>query len=75
MAFKTIEGLHAAFLKVIAKLLEAEGKAVSVTVVGQLLKKYTYRKRQTQKQLATDITDNRNAQFESIKTLKNSYSR
>jgi hypothetical protein len=95
-AFETIEGLDAAFVKVIAqhtagspmdegqkwtnlkrqdiaKLLESEGKAVSVTVVDQLLKKHNYRKRKAQKRLATGETDNRNEQFENIESLKTSY--
>ena len=95
-AFETIEGLDAAFVKVIAqhtagspmdegqkwtnlkrqdiaKLLETEGKVVSVTVVDQLLKKHNYRKRKAQKRLATGETDNRNEQFENIEALKTSY--
>jgi DNA replicative helicase MCM subunit Mcm2 (Cdc46/Mcm family) len=95
-AFETIEGLDAAFVKVIAqhtagspmdegqkwtnlkrqdiaKLLETEGKVVSVKVVDQLLKKHNYRKRKAQKRLATGETDNRNEQFENIESLKTCY--
>lgn len=95
-AFESIEGLDAAFVKVIAdhtagspmdesqkwtnlkrqeiaKLLEAEGKAVSVTVVDQLLKKHNYRKRKAQRRIATGETENRNEQFENIEALKTTY--
>jgi Rhodopirellula transposase DDE domain len=57
----------------ISELLEAEGKAVSVTVVDQLLKKHNYRKRKAQKRFATGETAQRNEQFEHIETLKRSY--
>ena len=57
----------------IAQLLEAEGKAVSVTVVDQLLKKHNYRKRKAQKRLATGETAQRNEQFENIERLKSTY--
>jgi Rhodopirellula transposase DDE domain len=57
----------------IAELLKAEGKAVSVTVVDQLLKKHNYRQRKAQKRLATGKTDHRNEQFENIEALKRSY--
>ena len=57
----------------IADLLEAEGKAVSVTVVDQLLEKHKYRQRKAQKRLATGQNAQRNQQFENIQELKNSY--
>jgi len=57
----------------ISQLLESEGKAVSVTVIDQLLKKHNYRKRKAQKRLATGETAQRNEQFENIETLKTSY--
>jgi Rhodopirellula transposase DDE domain len=57
----------------ISQLLESEGKAVSVTVVDQLLKKHNYRKRKAQKRFATGETAQRNEQFENIETLKTSY--
>lgn len=57
----------------ISQLLESEGKAVSVTVVDQLLKKHHYRKRQAQKRLATGETAQRNEQFEKSQNLKTSY--
>lgn len=57
----------------ISQLLESEGKAVSVTVIDQLLKKHNYRKRKAQKRLATGETAQRNEQFENIEHLKTSY--
>ncbi len=57
----------------IAQLLKSEGKAVSVTVVDQLLVKYNYRKRKAQKRLATGEHPQRNQQFENIEKLKVSY--
>ena len=55
------------------QLLESEGKAVSVTVIDQLLKKHNYRKRKAQKRLATGETAQRNEQFENIERLKSTY--
>ena len=57
----------------ISQLLESEGKAVSVTVVDQLLKKHHYRKRKAQKRKATGETTQRNEQFENIENIKTSY--
>ena len=57
----------------ISQLLESEGKAVSVTIIDQLLKKHHYRKRKAQKRLATGKTAQRNEQFENIEQLKTSY--
>jgi hypothetical protein len=95
-AIETIEGLDAAFLRVIAchtagspmdetlkwtnltrqeivQHLQAEGIAVSVTVVDQLLEKHDYRKRKAQKRLATGAHPQRNEQFENIERLKAVY--
>ncbi len=57
----------------IAELLKGEGIVVSVTVVDQLLEKYSYRKRKAQKRLATGSHPQRNQQFENIEQLKVSY--
>jgi DNA replicative helicase MCM subunit Mcm2 (Cdc46/Mcm family) len=57
----------------IAQLLKGEGIVVSVTVVDQLLEKYSYRKRKAQKRLATGSHPQRNQQFENIEQLKDSY--
>ena len=57
----------------IAQLIEVDGKAISVTVVDQLLEKHHYRKRKAQKQLSTGESQNRNEQFENIERLKASY--
>jgi hypothetical protein len=57
----------------IAALLKAEGIAVSVTVVDQLLAKHNFRKRQAVKTLATGASEYRNEQFETIERLQQSY--
>ena len=57
----------------IARLLNAEGISVSVTVVDQLLEKNNYRKRKAQKQLATGAHPQRNEQFENIEQIKANY--
>lgn len=57
----------------IATLLRAEGIAVSVTVVDQLLEKHNFRKRKAVKTLATGESEHRNEQFETIEQLKRTY--
>jgi hypothetical protein len=57
----------------IAQLIEVDGKAISVTLVDQLLKKHDYRKRKAQKRLSTGETAHRNEQFENIGTLRKTY--
>lgn len=57
----------------IAQLIEVDGKAISVTLVDQLLKKHQYRKRKAQKRLCTGETAHRNEQFENIGKLRKSY--
>lgn len=57
----------------IARLLNAKGINVSVTVVDQLLEKHNYRKRKAQKRLATGGHPQRNEQFENIEQLKTQY--
>jgi Rhodopirellula transposase DDE domain len=92
----TIEGLDAAFLRVlsqhtagspmdeqvkwtnltrgeISERLKAEGVAVSVTVVDQLLEQHNYRKRKAQKRLSGGEHPQRNEQFENIEALVERY--
>lgn len=57
----------------IAQLIEVDGKAISVTLVDQLLHKHHYRKRKAQKRLSTGATAQRNEQFENIAKLKKTY--
>jgi hypothetical protein len=57
----------------IAQLIEVEGKAISVTLVDQLLKKHHYRKRKAQKRLSTGETAQRNEQLENIGSLTKTY--
>ena len=57
----------------IAQLIEVDGKAISVTVVDQLLAKHNYRKRKAQKRRSTGETQHRNEQFENIERLKARY--
>jgi hypothetical protein len=57
----------------IAQLMQAEGIAISVTVVDQLLEKHNYRKRKAQKQLATGSHPQRNDQFENIEAIRSRY--
>ncbi len=57
----------------IAALLKAEGLNVSVTVVDQLLKKHSYRRRRAQKALATGSHPQRDEQFKNIQTLRQQY--
>lgn len=57
----------------IAKLLQAEGIEVSVTVVAQVLEKHHFRKRKALKRVATGENEQRNEQFETIERLKQSY--
>ncbi|XKI46499.1 hypothetical protein R6H26_04420 [Altericista sp. CCNU0014] len=57
----------------IAQLIEVDGKAISVTLVDQLLKKHHYRKRKAQKRLSTGETAHRNEQFENIRNLRKTY--
>jgi Rhodopirellula transposase DDE domain len=57
----------------ISELLKAEGVAVSVTVVDQLLKQHNYRKRKAQKRLSSRAHPQRNEQFENIEALVERY--
>lgn len=57
----------------IAQLLEGEGIEVSVTVVNQLLEKHHFRKRKAVKTLSAGESEQRNAQFETIESLKQAY--
>lgn len=57
----------------IAQLIEVEGKAISVTLVDQLLKKHNYRQRKAQKRLSTGEAAQRNEQFENISKLRTTY--
>ena len=57
----------------IAQLIEVDGKAISVTLVDQLLTKHHYRKRKAQKRLSTGETAQRNEQFENIEQLRKTY--
>jgi DNA replicative helicase MCM subunit Mcm2 (Cdc46/Mcm family) len=57
----------------IAKLMQAEGITISVTVVDQLLAKHNYRKRKAQKRLTTGTHPQRNAQFENIAQIRCDY--
>ena len=57
----------------IAQLIEVDGKAISVTLVDQLLTKHNYRKRKAQKRLSTGETAQRNEQFENIEQLRKTY--
>jgi hypothetical protein len=57
----------------IAQLIEVEGKAISVTLVDQLLQKHHYRKRKAQKRLSTGESAQRNEQFENIEVLRKTY--
>jgi Rhodopirellula transposase DDE domain len=95
-ALATIEGIDAAFLRVlsqhtagspmdetvkwtnltrieISELLKAEGVAVSVTVVDQLLEQHNYRKRKAQKRLSSREHPQRNEQFENIEAVTRRY--
>jgi hypothetical protein len=57
----------------IAQLIEVDGKAISVTLVDQLLDKHHYRKRKAQKRMTTGETAQRNEQFENIGKLRKNY--
>jgi hypothetical protein len=57
----------------ISELMAAEGISTSVTVVDQLLEKHHYRKRKANKVKATGDHPQRNAQFEKIEQLKQTY--
>jgi hypothetical protein len=57
----------------IAELIEVDGKAISVTLVDQLLEKHHYRKRKAQKRMTAGATAQRNEQFENIGKLRKSY--
>jgi hypothetical protein len=58
----------------ISELLQQhEGIRVSVTVVDQLLEKHQFRKRKAVKTLSTGESEQRNEQFETITTLKQTY--
>lgn len=57
----------------IAQLIEVDGKAISVTLVDQLLKKHGFRKRKAQKRLSGGDTAQRNEQFETIRALRKTY--
>lgn len=54
----------------IARHLQEEGFAVSVTIVDQLLTKHNYRRRQAFKAEASQQTPQRDEQFQNIATLK-----
>lgn len=53
--------------------LKSHGIIVSVTVVGKLLKKHKYVRRQAQKKQTTGISKNRNEQFENIARITEEY--
>jgi len=53
--------------------LKEEGWKVSVTIVDQLLKKHTYRRRQAFKTEAGQSVAQRDEQFQNIETLKHAY--
>ncbi|MBW4526742.1 MAG: hypothetical protein KME18_16405 [Phormidium tanganyikae FI6-MK23] len=58
----------------ISELLQQhEGICISVTVVDQLLKKHQFRKRKAVKTLSAGESEQRNEQFETIATLKQTY--
>jgi hypothetical protein len=58
----------------IAELLsEHEGISVSMTVVDQLLKKHQFHKRKAVKTLSAGESEQRNEQFETIASLKQTY--
>jgi Rhodopirellula transposase DDE domain len=57
----------------IAQLIEVDGKAISVPLVDQLLKKHQYRKRKAQKRLSAGETAQRNEQFENIENHRKTY--
>lgn len=57
----------------IAELIEVDGKAISVTLVDQLLDKHHYRKRKAQKRITTGEAAQRNEQFENIGKLRKTY--
>lgn len=54
-------------------LAQHEGIDVSVTVVDQLLKKHSFRKRKAVKSLSAGESEQRNEQFETITSLKQTY--
>lgn len=57
----------------ISELMAAAGISINVTVVDQLLEKHHYRKRKANKVKATGEHPHRNAQFEKIEQLKQTY--
>lgn len=57
----------------IATRLQAEGFAVSATIVDQLLEKHNFRRRQAFKAEAGQQVPQRDAQFQNIATLKQQY--
>jgi Rhodopirellula transposase DDE domain len=56
----------------IARLLNAEGMSVSVTVVDQLLARHNYCKRKAQKRLASGVHPQPNERLENIEQLSSS---
>ena len=59
--------------KDISKKMELKGIKVSVTVVKKLLKKHFFVKRKARKNLPIGSSENRNEQFENIRSIKAEY--
>lgn len=59
--------------KEISKKMELKGIKVSVTVVKKLLKKHYFVKRKARKNLPIGSSENRNEQFENIRSIKAEY--
>lgn len=70
---ESIKWTHLTRQQIAERLADAEGIAISVTVVDQLLKKHDFRRRQALKTKATGSHPHRNAQFEKIHQLVDEY--
>ena len=69
----SVKWTHLSRRQIAERLADEEAVSISVTVVDQLLKKHQFRRRQALKRKATGNTPERNAQFEKIEELIDTY--
>lgn len=69
----SVKWTHLTRAQIAERLAEEEAITISVTVVDQLLKKHQFRRRQALKRKATGNNPQRNAQFEKIEELVETY--
>ena len=69
----SVKWTHLSRRQIAERLADEAAISISVTVVDQLLKKHQFRRRQALKRKATGNSPERNAQFEKIEELIETY--